>query len=353
MGIMYATREQVTQSLEVLEKAYAGFLIDAKIDAASRAAEGFLHRRFYPELRTVLFDWPNRSGSPSWQLDLGDQELISAAAVTSGGTTITDDLVLRRGDNLAEPPYSMLQIDLTTDAAFSAGSTWQQSLSVRGTFGYNDTDTSLAGGTLSGNIDTDDSPITINPASGNFTVGIGALLKIGTERMIVVDRRMASTGFTTTSTMDDIQSGTSFTSASASSLAVGEVILIDAERMRIRDIAGTTVIVERAYDGTVLADHASGATIYALRSCLVRRGVLGSTAASHTSGASVYVHQYPPLLNELVIAESVVMLEQNASAYARTIGTGAGTREAAGKGLDDIRERAWRELGRKMRSAAI
>lgn len=350
---MYATREQVSRSLEVLESAYAGYLIDAKIDAASRSAEGFLHRRFYPELRTVRFDWPNASSSPSWQLDLGDQEMISAVEITSGGTTITDDILLRRGDNLDEPPYSMLQIDLTTAAAFSAGSTWQQSLSVRGTFGYNDTDTSLAGGALSGSIDTDDNPITIIPASGNYTIGIGSLIKVESERMIVVDRRMISTGFTTTSALDDIQSGISFTSASAASLAIGETILIDAERMRIRDIAGTTVIVERAYDGSVLADHSSGATIYALRSCLVRRGVLGSTAASHDAATPVYVHQYPPLLNEFVIAESVVMLEQNASAYARTVGTGAATREAAGKGLDDIRERAWRELGRKMRSAVI
>lgn len=351
--MMYATREQVSASLEVLNSAYAGLLIDQKIDAASRSAEGFLHRRFYPELRTILLDWPSARSGPSWQVELWDQEAIAAVAVTSGGTDITSSVILRRGDDLDEPPYSLLQIDLSTNAAFSAGSTWQRSLSAQMLFGYNDTDTSVAGAALSGAINSSTTSVTLNPSNGEYTVGIGSLLMLGTERLIVINRRMASTALTINANVTDSQAARVISSASAAQFAIGETILIDSERMRIEDIAGTNMIVTRAFDGTVLAAHSTGATIYALRLFTVRRGALGSTAASHDDAALVYVHKYPPLLNELVVAEAVTLLQQNAAGYARTIGTGPSARETAGKGLEDVRARAWQELGRKQRSRAV
>lgn len=354
MQIPYATCEQVASSLEVLNSAYATAKIYNTILAASRSAEGFLHRRFYPELRTISLDWPSRRSYATWEIDLQDQEMISLTEVTSGGTDITASCYLSRGDDLQEPPYSTLNINLATDAAFSAGTTWQRAIGIEGLFGANDTSTTLAGAALSGAIgSTSTTSTVIAPSSGELRPGIGSLLLMDTERMLVVNRRMSSIGVTTSSALLDVQSSSSFTTAGASSLAIGETILIDSERMRINDIAGSTVIVERAYDGTVLAAHSSGTTIYGLRTLTVRRGVLGSTAATHSDAASVYVHEYPPLLTELVIAETIVMLEQNAAAYARTIGSGAGTREAAGLGLDDIRERAYRELGRKQRSRAV
>lgn len=354
MQIPYATCEQVARSLEVLNSSYATAQILDTINAASRSAEGFLHRRFYPELRTVAFDWPTTRSLATWEIDLQDQELISLATVDSGGTDITASCILRRGDDLDEPPYSTLSIDLSTSAAFSAGTTWQRAILVEGLYGEKDTDTSLAGAALSGAIaSTSATSVTVAVSGGQLDVGIGSLLLVGSERMLVVNRRMSTIGITTSQAMVDLQSNNSFTTAGASSLAVGETILIDSERMKIRDIAGSTVIVERAYDGTVLADHSSGTTIYGLRTLTVHRGVLGSTAATHSDAAAVYVHQYPPLLNQLVIAETIVMLYQNAAAYARTIGSGAGTREAAGLGLDDVRERAYRELGRKQRSRAV
>lgn len=353
MEMMYATCEQVARSLEILHTAYANDKIIAAIKAASRNAEEFLHRVFYPELRTIRLDWPNASGLPTWQVDLWDQEMISLTTVVSGGTTITNSCILRRADDLAKPPYGILEIDRTTDAAFSGGTSPQRSLVITGTFGYADTETSLAGGALSGGINSSVATITINPSSGTFTPGIGSLLLIDTERLVVVNRLMASTAITTSSALLDIKNSVSFTTASSSSFSIGETILIDSERMRINDIAGTSIIVERATDGTVLAAHSSGATIYALRSFIVRRGVLGSTAASHSDAASVYVHEWHPSLNALVRGEAIVMLAQESAAFARTIGSGAGTREAAGLGLDDLRERAWRTLGRKNRSAAI
>jgi hypothetical protein len=48
--------------------------------------------------------------------------------------------------------------------------------------------------------------------------------------------------------------------------------------MLIDDIAGNTLIVKRGWDGTVLAAHTTGATIYAPRTLTVTRGALGTTA---------------------------------------------------------------------------
>ncbi len=353
MQIPYATVEHVSESLEVLSTAYANKKIYSAILYASRISEGFLHRRFYPERRTIFMDWPNNSFAPSWSIPLGDQEIISLNEVVSGGSDISASCVLRRGDNLAEPPYSSLDINLATNAAFSSGSTWQRAIEIDALFGYNDTSTVLASGALSGGINSSTNTIVLSPVSGELNLGIGALLKIENERVLVRGRAMSSLSITTSSALQANQAAVTFTSASAASLVIGETILIDSERMRVNEIAGSNVIVTRAWDGTTLAAHSSGATIYGLRTALVERGVLGTTAASHSDATSVYAHDYPAALIELVTAEAIVNLQQNSAAYARTIGSGAGTREAAGLGLDDIRERVWRELGRKSRSAAV
>lgn len=354
MGIFYATREQVLRSLEILQSAYAGSLIDAKIDSSSRSIEGLLHRRFYPERRTILKDWPNPNPAYAWEVDLGDQEFISLSAVISGGTNITSGCLLRRGNDLAEPPYGILQVNLATNGvAFSAGTTFQQSLSITGLTGYNDTDTSLAGGALSAGINSNVNTLTANQSNGMFTLGIGSILLIGTERLIVINRLMATSGQTISADIAALQATKTISSAGAANFAPGEIILIDGERMRVDDIAGTTLIVTRAFDGTALAAHTNGATIFALRQFTVTRGALGSTAATHNSADPIYPHNIPALVNELCIAETVCALEQNAGAYARTIGTGSSAREAVGGGLEDVRARAYAAYGRKARLGAI
>jgi hypothetical protein len=352
MGIWYATREQITRSLEILQSAYAGALIDAKLEWASRSIEYQTHRRFYPERRQIKRDWPSARDGVTWAVDLGDQELISVEIVSSGGTNITSSCYLSREDDLLEPPYSTLQVDLSTNAAFSSGTTFQRSLQITGLFGFRDTDTSLPGGELTAAIaSTTTNTITINPSSGSFTPGIGSLLLVDSERMVVRDRQMITSGQTLSASVTDTQSTRVITSAGASNFASGEVILIDGERMLINEIAGTNILVTRAWDGTVLATHSSGATIYALRQFIVTRGALGSTAATHLISTSVYPHTFE--VNEWCVAETVCALEQNAGAYARTVGTGSNVREAAGAGLEDIRDKGYVAYGRKGRSAAI
>jgi hypothetical protein len=350
--VWYATREQVMRSLEITGTSRSRRIIDDKLEAASRAVEGQLHRRFYPELKTVTFDYPNDSFAPTWQLQLGDNELISVSALSSGGTAIVSgNYILRRWDDKDEPPYTLLEINLAGTAAFSAGTTFQRAISVTGVFGGDrDTSTAQAAAVVATNINSTLTTLVLKPASGAFDVGVGSLLLIGTERLFVTGRSMSDTGVNIGIALASRQSDNAF---GGTLFAEDELLLIDAERMRISDIAGNTLIVERAWDGSDLASHSLGADIYAQRTFRVDRGVLGSTAAAHTTIDSVYVHKYPGLINELCVAEAMVALEQNASAYARTVGSGDNQRESSGKGLEDLRKQAWIAYGRKERSGAI
>jgi len=355
MGIKYATREQVQNSLEIAHSAWSNTLVDSKLEAASRGVEKFLHRRFYPELRTIRKDWPNNQYAPPRQIWLDDQELISLVALTSGGTSIaTANVFLRRGDDLDEPPYSYLDLDLSTSSALSAGTTFQRSNVINGVFGYNETDTTVpAHALLGGNINSSVTTMTVTPSSGVIDLGVGSLLMLGTERLVVTERIMSDTTQNLTNTLTASNGDTVVGVASGAAFARDEVILIDGERMKVRDIAGNNLIVSRSWDGTVVDDHTIGADVYALRTLTVQRGALGSTAAAHTAADPVYTHQYPGLVNELTVAETVVLLEQNSSGYARTVGSGPNLREAKGVGLDDVRQRCWLAHGRKSRKGAI
>lgn len=353
-GIWYATREQVARSLEVFNSARANPIIDSKIAAASLSVEGRMHRRFYPEVRTIKADWPNYSYSPSWDFDLGINEMISVSGVVSGGVSISpSNVILRRADGRVEPPYTMLQISLASSASFSAGNTFQQSLAITGLFGWNDTDTSIASAALGGNINASVTTLVLNPVGGIYDVGVGSITLIGTERVILTQRRMSDTTINTAGTLAVLQSAQTLAVTDGTNFAVGEVILIDAERMRIVDVAGNNLIVDRAWDGTTLAAHSSGVDVFALRTFTAKRGALGSTAASHTLADSAYAHVFPELITELCVAEAVTLLEQNAGGYARVIGSGASTREAKGEGLADIRDQAYIAYGRKLRLGAI
>lgn len=354
MGIWYATRERVSSSLEIAHTAKNAAIIDACLDAATPAVESLLHQRFYPEQATRKIDFPNFSYSPTWQLDLQGNYIISATSLVAGGVTISSsDYILRRWDDKQEPPYQYLEIDLSSSSAFAAGPTFQQAIQLTGLYGWNDTDTSIVHALLGGSVNASVTTFVLNPSSGIYEIGVGSILLIGTERCIITNRRMSDTGVNLTANLDDSQADVVLTVGDGTAFAVGETILIGPERMRIDDIAGNSLIVTRAFDGSLLDVHTAPLDIYALRTCTVSRGALGSTATSHSANDSVYVHKFPPLVTELAVAETVVMLEQNAAAYARMVGSGASARESGGQGLIDLRNMAVTAYARKARSAAI
>ncbi|MET7441192.1 hypothetical protein, partial [Streptomyces sp. NPDC005568] len=196
--------------------------------------------------------------------------------------------------------------------------------------------------------------VTVN-AAGSAALGVGSVLRVDTERMTVTGRRMALTGQTTATALTAQANSVIVEVADGSLFAVDETILIDGERMLIVDIAGTNLIVKRAWDGTVLAAHSQAAAIYAPRALTVTRGALGTTAAVHADAATVTRWDPPGLVHDLTIAEAISRLTSETSGYTRALRSGEGSSERNRDqgALKSLREATYDACGRKARMRSV
>ncbi|MGH3381361.1 MAG: hypothetical protein ACRDP6_42180 [Actinoallomurus sp.] len=356
----HCTREAVQRALDFAETARTDEQVDRAIEAASDDVEGFLHRRFYPQLTTRSFDWPDRSYSRPWRLWLGANELISITSLTTGGVTLSpDSYFLRRSDYLDEPPYNSVELDLSGSATFGGGATPQRDVRIAGLYGYSANEAAL--GTLVTAINAAAVGVDLSAAG---SVGVGDLVRIDDERMLVTDRSMLDTGQDLAGDLNDSDAATLVPAPNGTATS-GEVILIDAERMLVIDVAGDNLVVKRGWDGTVLSSHTSGANVYAARALTVQRGVCGTTAASHSLGAPVVRHVYPALVRDLSVAEAIDQLLQETAGYARagsvqdnshngiSVSNIRSTKDQLGLGLDSLRSRAYTAYGRQARKSAV
>lgn len=347
----YATREEIKAELDVKETSRSNSRIDRALADATDAVHGLTHREFYPVLATRGFDWPARPASTSWVLRLGHNEIISVTDLTSGGASIDPaDFLLRRADDLNEPPYTRIELSLAGPAAFGGGPTTQQAVSLTGLFGYRN-DESPAG-SLTEDLDAAETGVNVD-AAASAAAGIGSLLRIDAERVIVTGRSMLDTGQTLGGDLTNQNNNIVLPVPSGTAFAAGEMILIDGERMLVDEIAGNTLLVRRAWDGSPIAPHTTGAVIYAPRALTVARGGLGTTAATHTSGSTVARWDAPGSVRQLCLAEALVDLMQGRSGYARTAGAGENEREVTGRGLKELRERVYVSHGRKARMRSV
>lgn len=349
MGVWYATREDVKAALDVKETARVNRQVDRAIEAASRDAEKLCHRVFYPQTATRYFDWPD--GARPWRLWLDDNELISVTTLSSGGTTIAAaDYFLE--PNRSGPPYNRIEIDLSSSAAFGGGDTHQRDITITGLFGYRNDETLV--GTLAEALDASETAVDVD-GDTSAEVGVGSILRIDSERMIVTARAQLDTGQNLASNVDIQNKTTTIPVADASGFAIDEVILIDSERMLIVDIAGNNLVVKRAWDGTVIAAHTSGADIYAPRTLTVTRGALGTTAATHSSGTSVNRWDPPGVIRTLVIGQALATLANEQAGYARTRRTGESSAERLRdtSALGQLRQHAYDAVGRKARIRSV
>jgi hypothetical protein len=348
----YCTLEEVKRTLDFQEPARSDTSLRRAIGGASRGIEGLTLRKFYPWEGTRYFDWPNYSGAPSWRIYLDEHELTSVTALVSGGTTIAPASYILGPDNAATrgEPYTRLDINLGTSAAFNSGtSTWQKSIGLTGVFNYC-ADTTAAGA-LDGSVTDSASAITV---TNGAAIGVGDSIKVESERMIVTDRSFVDSGQNlggsgvTAAVSDQV-----LTVTTGTEFAADEILLIGAERMRIDTIAGNTLIVKRAVEGSTLAAHSNGADIYASRTLTVYRGAQGTTVASHGDGTAVARHLVPDLVRELAVAESIATFLQGASGYARSISTSDQIKEVTGRGLIDVRARVEQRYARAGRKLAV
>lgn len=344
----YLTRERLKRVLDIAETARRNADVDDAIDAGSREAEGLLKRRFFPWTGTRYFDWPRPLSRTSWRIWLDGNEMVSVSAVTTnnGATTLTPGTYrLRRADDRDEPPYTYLEIDRGTNAVFSSGSTTQRAVGITGVYCGCKADTAPAG-TLAAAISST-SATTCN-VSDSASVGVGSILAADSERMLVTGKTLLTTGQTLQTPVDATEADTSIAVTTGTAFTIGEVITLNSERMRIDDIAGNTLIVERAVDGSALAAH-TGSTIYAPRTLTVVRGALGTTAATHLNAAPLTVHVVPGPVVALSTGYALNQLLQQQSGYARVTGSGDNQREFTGRGIRSLEADAKRAFGRQMR----
>jgi hypothetical protein len=354
--VWYATREDVMRALDSKLTARNSAQIDRAVESASRDVEGPCHRRFYPELATRRFDWPPRAGATPWILRLNDNELISVSSLTSGSTTIaSSDYFLRRADDKDEPPYTRIELDLDSSASFGEGATYQRDIAITGLFGYRNDETT-AGLLTAAVTTTTATTISVN-AAASAAVGVGSLLRVDSERLLVTGRTMADTGQNVGGAGLTAQANNVTLAVSdGTAFALDEILLVESERMLVVDIAGNNLTVKRGWDGSVLAAHAAGVDIYAPRSLTVTRGALGTTAATHASGTTVQRWDPPGLVRRLTIAEAINTLTSETAGYSRAPRSGEGGSSERNRDLNALaalRENTYQAVGRKARVRSV
>jgi hypothetical protein len=352
----YTTRETVKAALDIKETARSNAQIDRAIEAASRQIEGALHRRFYPEVRTLTWDWPNAQRARPWRLWLDANELISVTTLTAGGETIAaSDYLLYPSSG---PPYNRVEIDLDSSAAFSSGDTHQRAISITGLYGYRADE--APAGVLAGAVSTVGAT-TIDVSDG-AEVGVGDLLRVDDERLLVTGRTMLDTGQNLGADLAASAAAVTVAVSDGTGYSVDEVLLIGSERMLVVDIAGNALTVKRAWDGSVLAAHTTGADIYAPRTLTVVRGALGTTAATHLTAAPVARHVPPGPVVALCVGLALAQVLGEQSGYARpegrsgsssTVSSGRQRGQEIGVGLDALWKTAYAACGRKARTRAV
>lgn len=344
------TREDVARATDQRETARNWPSVDRAIEAATDAVTSLCQRDFIPWTGTRYFDWPDLNRSKPWRLWLNRNELVTATAVVAGGVALTPntDYFLRRSDGREEPPFTRLELNRSGAASFPSAS-GQRDIAITGIYGHS-ADTSPAAA-LAEALDASETGVDVTTSAG---VGVGDLLVIDSERLTVTDKTMLDTGIDAATGLAASSGDVSLTlSTTTNAPTMGETILLDSERMLVVDIAGSTLTVKRGWDGSVLAAHASGTSIYAPRTLTVLRGAQGTLTDTHSSSATVHRHVWPALVRQLAVGEAIAWGEQEGAAWARTAGSGDSEREVSGRGLQKLRDQVLAAYGRQARKRAV
>ncbi|HEY6494946.1 MAG TPA: hypothetical protein VIZ43_16855, partial [Trebonia sp.] len=348
------------------------------LTSAASNIDGQMKRVFYPFDGPRFFDWPNQGGSGGgqyadpWRLWFDQNDMVCMTAFVTGGVSIPLNTVFLEPVN-SGPPYTYMELDRSSNAAFGGNSqTPQHSLVPSGTWGYGaDADQVAA---LAADVSSGTATVVLSDGS---QAGVGDLLILGYgrgpapfpsalgyagaiqpylgERVLVTAKAAADTGLAQSGSgcTTEVDSDQALTWTGTGGLNTGEVVVLDQEQMLVEQVIGTTATVRRAWNGTTLAAHTTGAEIFACRSLTVWRAQLGTAPSSYTTGAAVHKHRVPSLIRDLSIAEAVNQVLQEGSGYARTVGSGESEHPAPGMSLADKWDEARTRHGRKARTRAV
>lgn len=363
MDPWYCTREEVKAAMDVQSPARNDRRVDRAIASARDAIQGRLSRRFAPVKDTRTKDWPvPRQTGPWWQLWLDDDECTELTAVVSGGVTLADGEFFLRPDNAAGrgESFTLVEINLAENGAWTAAATWQRSISLTGTFAAVPPRFDTIGD-LAGSVDESTGAVTVTDGS---QVGVGSLLQVDDEWLVVTGRRQVATTDTLAAALTAAKADQLVPVADGDAWAVDETVTVDGEAMLITDVVGDQLVVQRAWNGSTLAAHDEGATLFTPRTLLVDRGQRGTTAAVHADGAAVAVWQVPDLINQLAVAQSLVTVSQTRAGYPMPVTNRTGVGQAATSAtpsrpvnrpsdLSDLWDQACTRYGRPDRAGAV
>jgi hypothetical protein len=325
--------------------------VDAAVEAASRSVEALCHRRFWNDIKTVTYEWPNFQRAYPWRIWFDASELADVTSlvpvVTTGGQVIPDSAIFWSGSSNYRPPHRYVELDRSQSYSFGNGPTPQRNVTITGVTGY--WAQVKPGGTITASVN---SSVTIVPVSDSSAVGVGDVMIVDAESMLVRDMTWSSASLTLTSGGTTAQSNDNVLTLNGSGVSAGEVVQVDAEWMLVLSAAGAVLTVERSWNGSVLTAHSASTPVLAQRSCTVSRGFGGTTAASHSSSAPVSVQLIPDLVHELALAEALVYIEQQSRSYGTQDG-GPGLAKTPGAGLPGLRDQCYGAYGRQVRQRAV
>ena len=349
MTTWLTTRENVQESLDVSSSARSNKRVDRAIAAASLSVEKMLLRTFRPVVATYSFPWPAPDTRTSyWRLWLDALDLISVTTLQAGGETIDAADYFLEPTNTG-PPYRRVEIDLSSTSSFTSQSaTFQRSITIAGLWGHSNTERTA--GALDGLIT--DSATTLNVTDAS-EIGVGDVIVIDSERMNVTGRSWLDTTVNTGGALTDVVSDRTLAVSDGTLFAEGEVLLVNSEQMIITDIAGNNLTVRRGWNGSVLAAHSSGDDIYASRTLTVERGLNGTTAASHADAASISAHVVPSAVDSLTVSEAQILLGAKRAGQAAESGAENNARSTTGSAIAMERHDVWVAYGRKARFRSV
>lgn len=314
----YCTREQVRRALDIRQASYNSDQIDRAIQSAAETIEEQCQRKFFPKDGTRFFDWPNYQYAYPWRLWLDQNELAAQPTLVTTGSLLPTPVVIPSSGYIMQPindgpPFTSIELRRDTNSAFGYNTTPQLDIAITGTFGY--WTKTRAAGSLTASMGSGD--LTVHLADG-VSAGVGDILIADTERMIISDMQYIDTtitysGLSSASAKDNI------VTVPSGQFVPGEVILVDSEWLLVEAVYGTTLVVKRAWGGSVLNAH-TGGTIWAQRLASVLRGQLGTVAAAHSNSAPLSVSEVPGLIRQLSVAEAINWMILEPGGYSQVSG---------------------------------
>jgi hypothetical protein len=350
MANWYTTRERFKTAANISGSQF-NTVIDRVIDAASRDVDRWTRRHFLPKTQTRLYRWPQSRPGLANVLWL-DQDLLSVTTLqtqaqdTSPTTISSSDYFLE--PNNPEPDgntrYNRIEIDLSSTAAFESGNTPQRSISVAGSWGWGNTTASAGTVDDSGGISASDTTLVISDAS---TIDVGDTLLIDSEQIFVADRSFAARGsilLNMGSNLAATNSAVTVTLDGSHGIVAGEVVRLDSEQMYVVSVSTNDLTVIRAWDGSVLASHNDDVACHVNRTLTIERAINGTTAASHSDSGTITRYVPDADVARWCLAEALSTYHQEHAGWARTTsGTGfvtGGTyegRELEGVNMSQLR----------------